>query len=149
MLLCGLLICTPLNSAGIYKWVDADGTVHYGEHPPDKGARELSIRHRAQTGDDSKTAVKPNRHDPRAQRDKIIQSMEAERLARQEKKRKDKQDSQKVKMDCARARDDLRQYSSAGSLYKLNPDGTRQTLSDASRQQAIMRLKNEIKKRCK
>ena len=40
LLLCFLI---PSAFAGLYKWVDADGNVHYTDHPPPQGAEEVTL----------------------------------------------------------------------------------------------------------
>ncbi len=43
-----LLSQTPA-SAGVYKWVDDDGQVHYGEQPGNAEAEQVTIRHNETT----------------------------------------------------------------------------------------------------
>lgn len=149
MVLC-LLLATGLSQAGgIYKWIDADGGVHYGEHPPATGAEEMHISSssRAKKDPDSVSAHVP--HDLKAQRDKMIRALEGDRLARREKRQQQKEALQKRKMQCAQARDTLRQYQRAASLYKLDADGNRQILPEAVKQQETQRLQAQIKQWCK
>ena len=40
LLLLGSLAVTPTANAGIYKWVDDDGNVHYGDSPPTGGSSQ-------------------------------------------------------------------------------------------------------------
>lgn len=148
ILLLFFIAAGPSRAGGIYKWVDEEGVVHYGEQPPPEGARELRIRSGGETESsaESPTAAPA---DLKTQRDKMIQALQQERLARQEEKQKQRKEQRQHKMQCARAKDTLRQYKSAGSLYRLDADGQRHVLPDAARQQEIRRLQAEIKKRCK
>jgi len=137
------------NAAGIYKWVDAEGNVHYGEQPPPEGAKQMPIRSSSSANQNNEPLPSSHNIDPRAQRDKMIQALEGDRLARQEKKQKQKKEQQKRKMQCARAKDTLRQYKSAASLYKLDAEGKRHTLPASVKQQETQRLQAEINKWCK
>ena len=148
-----LLVCTSqVNARSIYKWTDADGNVHYGEKPPTKGATELRIRSR---GGVEKKDSKPSsstaspQADPKVQRDKMIKAMEGDRLARQEKRQKQAEKHKKHKKKCARAKDRLRRYRSASSLYKLDDDGNRIILPQSVKQKQIQTLQSDIKKWCK
>lgn len=134
----------------IYKWTDEDGHIHYGENPPEKGASEVRIKYRGGVETIDRPAPSGKTHaDPKTQRDKMIQAMEADRLARKEKRQKKEKQQRDHQMQCAKAKDRLRQYRQASSLYKLKPDGSRQTLPDSVRQNEIERLQTDIKKWCK
>ncbi len=138
-----------VHAGSIYKWTDDDGNVHYGERPPAKGATEVRIRNRGGVEKMDAPANPATQPDPKAQRDKMIQALEGDRLARQEKKQKQAKKVKKHKMQCARAKDKLRRYQRASSLYKLDTDGNRVTLPQSVKQQATERLQDEIKKWCK
>ena len=143
-----LLSISPLlDAANIYKWTDSKGNVHYGEHPPDEKAKEVRIRGGQQ--EDSIDSAAPKKDTAIKDRDRIIKAMENDRLARETKRQKKKDAEQKLNKQCANARDLLRRYLSAGSLYRLDDKGNRTTLSKQARQNEITRLKENIKKRCR
>ncbi len=135
-----------IYAAGIYKWTDADGTVHYGEQPPAQGAKEVHIR---PSGAATESQPASRQTDHKGQRDKMIQALEGDRRARQEKKQKQQEEQQKLKAQCAQAKDTLRQYRDAVSLYKLDSQGNRQTMPESAKRQETQRLEAEIKKWCK
>jgi len=145
---CTLLFYSA-QAAEIYKWVDSEGNVHYGERPPAHGAKQLNIRPSGSSIDDNEPATSPAKTDPKTQRDKMIKAMEGDRLARQEKKQKQHEQQQKRKMQCAQAKDTLRRYTRASSLYKLDADGNRIALPESVKQQQTKSLVADIKKWCK
>lgn len=149
----GMLVLTGHTQAGnIYKWTDAEGNVHYGERPPASGATQVRIRERGgveNANAPSNSSTPTTQIDQKAQRDKMIKAMQGDRLARQEKKQKKAEEQKKHKMQCAQAKDTLRQYKSAGSLYKLDADGKRHILPQSVKQKETQRLQAEIKKWCK
>ncbi|NNG11696.1 MAG: DUF4124 domain-containing protein [Halobacteria archaeon] len=44
-----VLVATPLHSGGIKKWIDADGTITFGDVPPPGAINTETIRHHAST----------------------------------------------------------------------------------------------------
>lgn len=56
MLFAVLMSIAPLAQAETYKWVDADGTIHYSDQPPPPSARKSE---RKQLGDKSGDVVMP------------------------------------------------------------------------------------------
>lgn len=145
-----LIFSTNVFAGKIYKWTDAEGNVHFGERPPDSGASEVRIKQRGGVETTDKPSGKTDPVvDPKQQRDKMIRAMEADRLTRQEKRQERQKQQQDHKMQCARARDRLRQYKAASSLYRLDAEGNRHTLPDSVRQGEITRLQTDINKWCK
>lgn len=144
--LCALLmLCTaPLMAAEskIYKWVDEQGQVHYGDAPKGK---QSGVR----TGDDNAvTSESPTVTAPDRQQ-KLIQSLEADRRAREEEKAKKQQQREELERRCYQARDRLRQYESSSHLYDLDAEGKRRVLSDSERKSAEDKLRSDIDKYCK
>lgn len=148
VLLC-VLFMAPTHAAGIYKWVDAEGNVHYGEQPPSEGAKEMRIHSSGGANQDDKSASLKKNIDPKTQRDKMIQALQGDRLARQEKKQKQQQKKNKIKQQCAQVKDTLRRYRHSAGLYKLDADGNRISLPDSVKQAETKRMQAEIKKWCK
>ena len=146
--LCNLV--SVLAYAGdIYKWVDGEGNVHYGERAPSNGAKVTKIRSAPKSSHENEPVLPGRKIDPRIQRDKMIQALEGDRRARQERKQKLKKEQEERRMRCARTKDTLRQYKSIANIYQLDAKGNRQSLSDTAKQQEITRLLAEIKKHCK
>jgi len=141
-----------VHARSIYKWTDAEGNVHYGEKPPAGGATEVRIRDRGgvepvEAQPDSSRRVKQT--DAKVQRDKMIKAMEGDRLARQAQKLKKKDQQDNLNRQCVQARDTLRRYRRATSLYRLDKEGNRKAVPEAVKQQETTRLQAEIKKWCK
>ena len=137
-----LLLFSTLVSAGVFKWVDADGNVHYGDRPT-KTSEQVNIEtHQSNVpmGDEEARAEK---------RQRITESLTNDRLDRgkQRKEAKDKKD--KLNRRCAAAKDRLKNYQRASRLYNLDGEGNRNTLSDKSRDKAIANLQKDIRKNCK
>ncbi|NOQ69385.1 MAG: DUF4124 domain-containing protein [Gammaproteobacteria bacterium] len=137
-----LLIVSPVN-AGVYKWTDKNGNVHYSDHAinPDK-ATELNI-------DIESSAGIANSAGDNRERDLVIQELEEDRKAR-EKNRQEKRIAQKKKQKrCARSKDNLRQYRNASAIYKLNSKGERVYYSKEERKAREKKLNQSIAKNCR
>jgi len=141
------LFMVPLiNHAGVYKWVDDNGKVHYSDRPiTTQPSVEMNI-------DDS--APKPSfsggddRLSREEKRERLLQSMQEDRIEKQEQREKQKALKQQNRAKCNRYRDQMRHYERASGLYKLNEDGKRVYMSDSDRAKATKNLQRKIKKYC-
>ncbi len=137
------LLCVLANnaSAEIYKWVDAQGKTHYGDKPVENSEQlEVDIRKKGNITTSNARTDK---------RQKLLQAYNEDRqrenkeLAEQRKQRK------KNERGCVLAKDRLRHYERARSLYKLDKDGNRVIISNDVRQNSTMALRAKIKKLCR
>jgi len=134
----------PLAQAEIYKWVDDNGQVHYSEKAPDKkrAAKEIHLpKHTPQTAPASPAQRKQLREN-------LLRAFEEERNLRKSAAAKKEKDEARIRKNCMRARDQLKNYERASVLYKLNEKGERVYYSDAQRRQAETNLRNQINKWC-
>lgn len=131
--------------ASVYKWVDENGKVHYGDQPQaSQPAVEMKV-------DD--TAPAPSYSDDELsreeKRERLLQSMEEDRVEKQEMREKQKAVREKNRQKCNRYRDKMRHYERASSLYKLDKDGNRVYMSEGDRDRATKNLQANIKKYCR
>ena len=126
--------------AEIYKWVDKDGNVQFGDKP-EKGveAEEVEIK------EASPAAADPEARKRMEYQEKLLKVMEEERKQQNEEKRvaREKEEKEKTlrKRNCAEARDYKRTLDASGPIYKLDEEGNRVYLSEeenrAERQRAV------------
>lgn len=141
MLLLLLSAVTPV-AAGVYKWVDENGQVHYGERPPMAGeAKSMTLE----------PAPPP---DPRAteRRERIKldnESWREEKARRAEEQARAKQDEELRKRNCAAARGNLNIYQTSGRVFHLDEQGERQYVEDQNRAAAEQRAKEQVNKWCR
>ena len=131
--------------AGVYKWVDENGKVHYGDQPKSSQPTvEMNI-------DDSTPAPSFSGDDlsREEKRERLLQSMEEDRLEKQEKRDKQKAENEKNRQKCNRYRDRMQHYERANALYKLDKDGNRVYMSDGERASATKSLRAKINKYCR
>jgi hypothetical protein len=131
--------------ASVYKWVDENGKVHYGDSPQaSQPTVEMNV-------DD--TAPAPSFSDDELsreeKRERLLQSMEEDRLEKQEKRDKQRAENEKNRQKCIRYRDRMRHYERANALYKLDRDGNRIYMSAGERDSATKSLRAKINKYCR
>ena len=140
------LISTLSAHAGVYKWVDENGKVHYGDQPKDSQPTvEMDIDDTAVTapafgGDDLSREEK---------RERLLDAMAEDRIEKQEKLEKQKAIKEQNRRKCNSYRDRMRHYERASALYKLDDNGNRVYMSEADRARATKDLRANINKYCR
>ncbi len=140
-----LLTSTFSVHAGVYKWVDENGKVHYGDQPKAaQPAVEMNVDDTAVTvpafgGDISREE----------KRERLLEAMEEDRLEKQEKQEKQKAIKEQNRRKCNAYRDRMRHYERASALYKLDDNGNRVYMSDIDRAKATKDLRAKINKYCR
>jgi len=121
VLLCAMMIAwSGMASAVVYKWVDAQGKIQYGDRPPDGVHAEVvellgtHSGHRA----DAPASASPK-------------TAAANPPARDAKKAVDQDVAQARDKQCAEAQDRYKKLIEGRRLYKTGPDGERQYLTSA------------------
>jgi hypothetical protein len=143
-----LLFClgSSVAHAGVYKWIDEDGKVHYTDSPM---ATQPSVEMNV---DDSATVPvhgKDGQLSREEKRERLLQSMAEDRLEKQEQREKQKAIKRENRKKCNRYRDQMRHHERASSLYRLDKNGERVYMSDSDRAKATRRLQAKIKLYCR
>lgn len=140
-----LMLCFAMASVHaetIYKWTDAQGTVHFGERPPEGVQAELvSITTRSD----------PSTNDPYAAARKNLQTP-AEARAQQAEQAKqwelERQEAERMAAACAAQRARLQELIPRSRVLLQNPDGTSRMLTDGERQDMIDESQNFVDENC-
>lgn len=135
------LVCSTAG-AEIYRWVDDKGAVHYGERPP-AGAETT----RLQLPTEPTGAGVPDKQ-RKIDRDRLLESYERDRLARQRARDERRQQTEARASACKAYQSRWRLYSSAGPLYDVNEDGSRRYLSAAEKDAELARLRAGMQENC-
>jgi len=142
---CVLWLFPGYINAEIYKWVDAQGNVHYG----DKIHANSSEKNNPLDLDIS-TQGNLKLNDARAKkRQKLLSAYDDDRERENKQKEKEKKINKKKARACVRYKDKMRRYDRANSLYRLDKEGKRIVMSNEERDRSTLILKNKIKKYCK
>ena len=141
-----LLLCVCVTAASadpLYKWVDADGHVHYSQTPPPGAASK------AKTMD-----VHAGQSDPAAVQaaQQLEQQQQAERQAAEQnaeqQAQKDAEHKQALQEACDNLRARLQLYQIAGPVFTVDAQGTRHYVSDEDHLRKEQELQDQIKKYC-
>ena len=141
-----VLILLPLTltaHAGVYKWTDAQGRVHYSDtSPPRQEAK------RVQTG---KTNEAEAAAALRSLADKLSDSeLRRKKAQEDEDKRKAEEEKQRAKAEnCAKAREQLVLFQQHARIRRVNAQGQRQMMTDAERLAAIQEAQRRADEFCK
>jgi len=136
-----LAASAPALATDVYKWVDEDGRIHYGDRPAGESAEAVEIEPR-QPGTD------PELEQRRDKRDKLLEQFADERRREAEEAERLAAEKAQRKRECTRARDQLWQYEHAPYLYDTNDDGERRILSDAERAAEENKLRRFLENKC-
>ncbi len=140
-----LLLLALSTSAGakVYRWVDADGKVHFGDRKP-------SGQKGQQAKDISKAVEQTNVDASSAERDKLesvfARETKEEKRYKQEQQQQRDQQSRAHQAACAKARKYLRTIQ--GRVYFVRKDGSEYTVSEKERQAMADKAKADIARHC-
>lgn len=128
-----LFVLSPLQ-AGVYKWVDENGQVHYGEQPGNAGAEKVTIRQNETT----KPRLIP--------KDEKEEEKKAEKPAEPEVPKISKKEKRRL---CNEAKSDLATIATRGRLREINKKGEYIYLTDSQKQQRIAAAKKKKREFCR
>lgn len=143
-----MLTIAPVG-AEIYKWVDKDGNVHYGDKPPDTDRESHQAKELHIPGQKNNTTDNENTANRQEYQQKLLEAMQTKRQQKKQEAGKIAQEREQAKQNCVKAKDLLRSYEEAGFLYDLNDKGERVVLTDERRKQATENAKLEVGKWCR
>ncbi|MDB6086884.1 MAG: hypothetical protein JWN43_4765 [Gammaproteobacteria bacterium] len=125
VLLCAALIAwSGMASAVVYKWVDAQGKIQYGDRPPDgvhAEVVEILGNHAARTTPSRPSSSVPSPSSKAASPGQTVQSDARKAVADDVAQTREKQ--------CAEAQDRYKKLIEGRKLYKTGADGERQYLT--------------------
>ncbi len=141
-LLTALLLTTHAH-AGVYKWTDAQGRVHYSDTPPPRQEAQ-----RVQTGRTNEAEAAAAR---RSLADKLSESeLRRKKLQEDEDKRKAEEEKQRARAEhCAKAREQLTLLQQNARIGRIDPQGQRHIMGDAERTVAIQEAEKRADEFCR
>lgn len=137
-----LITALPVN-AGIYKWTDEHGNVHFGDQPiNNQSATELNIRVNKKTGVTNTSGNNKDRED-------LLKQIAEDKEAKAEKKKKRIAANKKKRGMCNTYKSEYQNQIQSNRLYRMSPDGERTYLSDKGRAARLKKLKKGMAKYCR
>jgi len=140
--------------AQLYKWVDADGKVHYSDQPPPATARKeqkLNIRttppeSAAPSAEGEVPAAKPAAGPTTAEREMEYRKRKVEEEQKQQKAEAEQKHMQE---NCLNAQRRARNYQEDGRIFTVDEKGERVYMDDEARMRNLRDAQLEIAKYCK
>ena len=123
-------LCVTAN-ADIWKWVDEDGNVHFGDTPAHESAMTAELVTYAHDRRSARTNASRNK------------DIHPEGTAGEEQAGQDAQ-----AFYCNRAKEIYRSYADAPRLYRTNEDGQREYLSDQETAAALANAEASVTEWC-
>jgi len=147
----GILVLLGAHSsenaaAGIYKWVDEAGKVHYGDRPPAGGDSESVQIEREDP------AVEAAAQERSSKQKRLLEVMEVERKereARSAERVQKRDDAERRSQQCKAAAKQLRELRDANWIWLEKEDGGRRILTAEERASAEEKLEASIARNCK
>ena len=134
--------CMPA-SADVYRWVDADGRVHFGDRPPaDTQVEQIEVGEGASVSGDLE-----ERGD---RRERFLDVMEEEREEDARAAAERGREEDKRRKNCAIASDRLRQIQDARFIFEptTDPDNPR-ILDEGERADYLARARKDVARWCR
>lgn len=138
-----LVICLEDGlAAGVYRWVDEQGKVHYGDRPPKKAASTpIEI--------ESAPVPAPDDDERRRKTRRLLDAMESERDRDKQEAAQARADKARQETNCRSARRRVELYQRANNISRRGPDGERTYLSEKEREQALAQARSLVDRWCK
>ncbi len=128
-------------SAGVYRWVDDQGKVHYGDRPPSEDkAKPIEL--------ESAPVPEPDDDERRAKTRRLLDAMESERNREKEQAAQAKAEKARRERNCQVARRHVALYQRANKISRVGAEGERTYLSDEERDQALTHARSLVDRWC-
>jgi hypothetical protein len=135
-----LSLCMSTSAAAeVFKWKDADGHVHYGDHRPDGQGESVTIRSGPPAAANS---------DNQERLRKVLEGYTKEREAREASRASAKVDAEKREQVCIRAKARQHSVENANFLYDYTASGERRVLEGSEYKHAIERARQAVADSC-
>ncbi len=130
-------------SAGIYKWTDSEGHVHFGDKPVNsEAATELNITINNNAGVTNSSGHKKDR-------EYLLKQIEKDKEEKAEKRSKRLAEANKRKRKCDSYRASYQSHIQSNRSYFMSPGGERTYLSDKERLARKKKLSKGVSKYCR
>jgi hypothetical protein len=140
LIVIGLTSATGMASAeDVYKWVDADGHLHFGSQPP----AQANARKMAPSSADPAAATSA----PTWQQQ--MGQAGVRRVQKQQREDQDARKQQELAQRCLSAQRSLDTLNRERPVYSVNGQGEREYLSDAQRQSAVAAANQRVAAYCR
>jgi hypothetical protein len=142
-----IVLLSP-SYAEIYKWVDQNGLVHYGEQPGNTDAKKVPIRNNVTTK--PRAIKKPENNGNKNTQSNSLKNQNGDNTGKQPAESKKPGISKKEKNRlCKEAKSDIAAINSRGRMREINAKGEYRYLSENERQQRLTAAKKKQREYCR
>jgi hypothetical protein len=138
--ICLVVIVSVTGYADVYKWVDEEGRIHYGEKPPVEDAVRIEIRETPEVDDTYQQQG--------IDQQKLLQIYEEERSLKKEEQLKAEKEKVERKKQCEALAVELNNLKQGGIFYDLDKNGERKYYSESELAAYIEKLQSDYNKHC-
>ena len=146
ILLILLMLASANAFAGLNKWVDADGKVHYSDQPPPANVKAQMLR---VTSDAAASASAPAVPKTIAEREAELKKAQQAKKEAADKAAQEQVKKEAEQANCAAAQQDLRALQEGLRMMGIDAKGERSYLDDEQRKQRIEKAQQDIVTYCK
>ena len=152
IVLAALVVCSTA-SAQMYKWVDKDGKVRYGDTPP-PGAKSSQVRTPVSGAAASPAPASKDKDAKKGPLTPAEQEQEYRKRQAEAKKGAEKSDSERLAKaerseGCERTREYLRTLESGARIARTNPSGERYYLNEDQVAAEVAKGQQSVQQACK
>ncbi|MGH8598833.1 MAG: DUF4124 domain-containing protein [Gammaproteobacteria bacterium] len=141
----GLLgLCSMAVATEVYQWRDAEGRVHFGDRPPNKTARPMTLR----TGPAPATPME-SAEARRARTQRLLNEYATERSERVAEREKSAAALDERRRACVDARGHVAELEASGYLYTRDAAGEKQILPEVELRLERERARARVKQVCR
>jgi hypothetical protein len=140
LLFLGLLALAPHAHAELYKWIDAQGKVHYTDQPPTVSAQTIKNSATGQAGTTTQATQSLNAQE---------QAYQKRRKEAEDARAKEAEQSRIARENCDKARKNLDALNNSSRVYTTNAAGQRTYMDDAARASALANSQKAVSEFCK
>lgn len=135
-----MFIACNSYAAGIQKWTDESGNIHYGDTPPIKAKTEsISV---------SRPPSNPGKPLPRLTTSDSVSDSETKTAETNAKQKQDRTTDEVNKQVCEKAKENLEIISSSSLIRLQLKDGSERVLTDKEIDERRLKLEQDIKQYC-
>ncbi len=138
-----LIFITTTINAGVYKWTDEKGNVHFGDRPTNQNkATELIY-------DTESRAGITNSSGNNKERARMAKELENDRKERENNREERRVAKKKKREQCSQSKKRLHFYQQTNRIFKYKENGERVYYDDKDRNVKIKKYKKQVARYCR
>jgi hypothetical protein len=141
-----LFVFSLTAHAGLNKWVDADGKVHYSDTPPPENVKTETVRNIAGKGQAEAPATYSSKS--YAEREAELKKSKQTKEEAATKKAQEEAEAETKKRNCTASQNNLRMLQETSRIVTYDANGGKVYLDEAAREQRLNEARKNISTYC-